>query len=136
MIATERVISQIDRQRLSALVPVAGHPPGDGHIAALADILKNARPVDPEQVPPDLITMNSVVRLRDPDTGDVDVYTLTYPDEAAASDTSLSVLTRIGAAMFGHRIGEEVRWQSPRRLCRAIVEDIDYQPEREGHYDR
>lgn len=136
MITAERVVSQIDRLRLASLVPSAGHPPGDVHLANLAELLETARAVPPQNVPPDMVTMNSTVRLRDPDTGDVDVYTLTYPHDIDRSDTALSILTRIGAAMFGARVGEEIRWQSPRRLCRAVIEGIDYQPEREGHFDR
>ena len=133
MIAT-RVINELDRLRLSALVPLSGHPPG--HVSELVDLIESAKPLPPHQVPADLVTMNSVVRLRDPDTGDLDLYRLVYPHNVLEEEMALSVLTPIGAAMFSKRIGETIRWRSPRRHCSAIIESLDYQPERAGDYDR
>lgn len=138
MIVNGRVINEVDRQRLSAIVSESGHPPGGtvSYITALSELLEVARPVPPQEVPPDLVTMNSVVRVRDPENGDLDLYRLVYPHNVLDQDMALSVLTPIGAAMFGRRVGEEIQWRSPRRVCRAIIDDLDYQPERAGDYDR
>jgi regulator of nucleoside diphosphate kinase len=79
----------------------------------LRNELKHAEVVDVNGVPSDAVTMNSTVRLRDPTTGEPAIYTLVYPDEADIRRNRLSILAPIGTAIFGFRVGDEVRWPTP-----------------------
>lgn len=91
--------------------------------------------VQPEQIPADIITMNSTVHLLDLDTQENLTYTLVFPDEANISEGKISVLAPIGTAMIGYRVGDTFAWQVPDGIRQLRVEKVIYQPEASGHYD-
>ena len=76
--------------------------------------------------------MNSTVRLLDPRTKEVDTYTLVYPEDANIAEGKLSVLAPIGTAILGYRVGDVVRWQVPSGMTRVRIEELVFQPERDG----
>jgi regulator of nucleoside diphosphate kinase len=88
--------------------------------------------VPPEEIPADVITMNSCVRLRDLEKGTTVEYTLVYPTEANFSEGKISVVAPIGAAMIGYRLGDEIEWDVPAGRRRFRVEAVLYQPEAAG----
>lgn len=94
--------------------------------------LSRAEIVDSGEVPHDVITMNSTVRLRDVDTEEVETYTLVYPRQADIAAGRLSILAPIGTAILGYRKGDVVQWRVPSGWRCLQVEEILYQPEREG----
>src|SRR5690348_8607848 len=71
--------------------------------------IDRARVVDPGRVPRDTVTMHSTVRIRDDRRATSEVYTLVYPGEAAPRREKLSVLTPVGTAILGSRVGDVVR---------------------------
>jgi regulator of nucleoside diphosphate kinase len=79
--------------------------------------------------------MNSRVMLRDVDTGRCQVVTLVYDADAEPLGEEVSVLTAIGAALLGSRVGEIVEWESRRGRRRQRVERILFQPEAAGQFD-
>ena len=81
-----------------------------------------------DAVPPDVITMNSAVRLLDLDTGEVKIYRLVFPSDARTQD-ALSVLAPIGTAILGYRVGSVIEWEVPRGVRRLKVLDVLSQPE-------
>jgi regulator of nucleoside diphosphate kinase len=98
--------------------------------------LERAQIVDAAEVPGDVITMNSTVRLRDLDNGDELDLTLVYPQDAKIDENRISILAPIGTAMIGYRAGDEIEWPVPDGKARFKVEDIVYQPESAGVFDR
>jgi regulator of nucleoside diphosphate kinase len=46
------------------------------------------------------------------------------------------VLAPVGTAMIGYRVGDEIEWPVPAGTIRLKVEDVTYQPERVGEYNR
>jgi regulator of nucleoside diphosphate kinase len=90
--------------------------------------------VAPQEVPGDVVTMNSKARLIDLDTGEEMVYTLVFPGDADIEQNKISVLAPIGTAMLGYRVGDTFEWQVPAGLRRLRVEEILYQPEAAGDY--
>lgn len=127
------IVSELDRNRLIPFLNDAGRPPDAA--AALRATLEIAKIVPPRRVPSDIVTMNSIVRVRYINDPDADTLTLTYPDSLDGTD-QLSVLAPLGAALLARRVGDEVRWSGPRGPRSAILDAIEYQPEREGHFDR
>lgn len=126
------VISEADHRRLTALISKA-HERSlriEKYVEALEGELTGARVVPQRQVPAEVITMNSVVRLRDLDSGDTLEYELVYPHEADVSEGRISVLAPIGTAMIGYRLGDTIEWTVPAGLRRLEVEEVLYQPER------
>lgn len=130
------VVNTLDRERL---VPIlTGRWEGDWPISRLKDVLGSARAVEPRRVPRDVVTMNSRIRIHDPMWEADETFTLAYPDSrepAADEGDRVSVVSPIGAAIFGSREGDEVRWIGPRGPRRVVVSEIEFQPEREGRFD-
>jgi regulator of nucleoside diphosphate kinase len=123
-------IAEDDRARLDALVRRAAgqESPGGQYLAALAGELRRARVVPRSQIPPDVVTMNATVRLRDLETGEAETYTLVYPDEADIEADRLSVLAPVGTALLGYRAGDVVEWPVPAGVRRFRVEAVLSRP--------
>jgi len=52
------------------------------------------------------------VEFRDDTTGKVQTVTLVYPEDADISQGKISVLTPIGAALIGVRVGHSITWET------------------------
>lgn len=102
------------------------------YLQSLRNELRLAKVVRPEEVPPDVVTMNSSVRLRQLRTKEIETYTLVYPRDADIAEGKLSVLAPIGTAILGYRVGDRVKWQVPRGIILFKIEELVYQPERDG----
>jgi regulator of nucleoside diphosphate kinase len=57
------------------------------------------------------VSMGSEVEFRD-DTGKVQTVTLVYPGEADISQRKISVLTPVGTALIGVRVGDAITWKT------------------------
>lgn len=125
-------ITQADMKRLRPLI--AGMKNSRDDLRGLQAELEHARVVAPANVPPDVVTMNSKVQLRDLETQEEIVYTLVFPDQANIEQGKISVLAPVGTAMLGHRVGDEFEWAVPAGFVRFRVEAVLYQPEAAGHY--
>jgi regulator of nucleoside diphosphate kinase len=90
----------------------------------------------PQDIPHDLITMNSTFRLRNLDTAEQTVYTLVFPGEADSAKSKISILAPVGTAVLGYRVGDIIEWQVPAGSKRFKVEQILYQPEAAGTFHR
>ena len=123
-------IAEDDRARLDALIRRAldGQVHPLVNLAALAGELRRAQVVPRSQVPRDVVTMNSTVRVRDLETGDEEAYTLVYPHEADMEANRLSVLAPVGAALLGYRAGDVVEWPVPAGVARFRIEEVLSQP--------
>ncbi len=102
------------------------------NLARLQAELERARIVSPDDVPRDVVTMNSKVLLYDLDTREREIFTLVYPWQADAENNRVSVLAPIGTALIGARVGDVMRWPVPAGILRFRIEELIYQPEREG----
>ena len=111
-----------------------------GDLSRLRDELQRAVVVKPTEIPSDIVTMNSRVRLRDLDSGDAVVFSLVYPSLAHRSganvpEMTVSVLAPVGTAILGYRVGDTIEWKVTAGVRRLKVEDVLYQPEAAGRYD-
>ncbi|NLC59366.1 MAG: nucleoside diphosphate kinase regulator [Armatimonadetes bacterium] len=123
-------ITEHDKERLEALLESGEY----GVATDLTAELRRARIVAPEAVPPDVVTMNSTVRLVNLDTGQETECKLVFPEEADASQGKVSVLAPIGTAMLGYRVGDTFEWRVPAGVKRFRVAEVIYQPEASGEY--
>ena len=131
-------ITEVDRQRLEKLIEIAGEYDGMAnheYLRKLEHELDRAETVAPQDVPDDVITMRSKVRLKDMNSGEEMVYTLVFPTESDSGNGKISVLAPIGTAMLGYRVGDYIEWQVPSGLRRLKVEELLYQPEAAGEYN-
>lgn len=124
------IVSTLDSARLE---PLLSPHVFDAPALRLRALLDRARKVKPHRVPPDVVTMNSRVRVRYPADEEAEAFDLAFPD---SEPDTLSVLSPLGAALLGAREGESVMCAGGRLSRRVTVERIEYQPERERHFDR
>jgi regulator of nucleoside diphosphate kinase len=130
-------ISEFDLERLRKLIDEAKRLEryGNEYVENLENELSRGQLLAPSDVPPDVVTMNSTVRLRDLDTDEEMSVTLVFPRDADITQAKISVLAPIGTAMLGYRIGDIFTWEVPDGVRRLQVEKILYQPEASGdHY--
>lgn len=105
------------------------------YIEKLKAELDRAAIVEPREIPPTVVTMNSTIALIDLDTGEEETYTLVFPEDADISKGKISILAPIGTAMLGYEIGDVFEWDVPAGKRRLRVERIIYQPEASGNFD-
>lgn len=122
------IVSKLDSTRLAPLLSGSWI---DAPVLRLRALLERARQVSPPCVPPDVVTMNSRVRVRYRGEDESEALELTFPGAGG-----LSVLSPLGAALLGAREGESVQCAGSRVSRCVTVERIEYQPERERHFDR
>ncbi len=130
-------ITEFDLRRLKELIKYAKESWDKRmipHLEELDEELERAEIVRPEEIPPDVITMNSTFRLSDLDTGDEGIYTLVFPPKADSSNGKISVLAPIGTAVLGYRVGDVVEWRVPAGRKTFKVEGLLYQPEAALNY--
>ena len=96
--------------------------------------LNRAIIVDTDKIPPDIVTMNSKVYLRDMDTGKDEFYQLVYPEDADIEQNKISILAPIGTAILGYKVGDVIEWKVPAGVRRLKIKKILYQPEAAKEY--
>ncbi len=129
-------VTHEDRRRLGTMLQSAQARGMERleYLHALEADLERARGADATEVPPDLVTMNSTVELRDLDTGEIETYTIVYPERADVALDRISVLAPVGRAVLGSHVGDIVEVKVPSGWRRIRVEGIRYQPENAGDH--
>jgi regulator of nucleoside diphosphate kinase len=129
------MITEFDMERLRKLIDEAKRlDRGNKYVENLEMELSRGQLLAPTDVPPDIVTMNSAVCLKDLDTDEKISVTLVFPRDADITQSKISVLAPIGTAMLGYRIGDIFTWEVPDGVRRLQVEKIPYQPEASGDY--
>lgn len=131
-------ITSFDMDRLKNILasPAMQSGPNKEHLVALQQELDRANIVEPKDIPGDVVTMNSKFRMRDMESGEVVEYTLVFPHEADIKQNKLSVLAPIGMGLLGYKAGDVFEWTVPSGKRVLKVEEILYQPEASGNYNR
>ena len=127
-------VTDADLARLRQLLEAArtGSARDREHLDPLAEELGRAHVVPASDIPPDVVTMHSRLRLRDLDAGKDMVFTLVFPSDADADQGKISVLAPLGTAVLGFRRGDTFEWHVPGRVRRLQVAEVLYQPEAAG----
>lgn len=103
------VVTQADFHKLLSLARADG-----SEIAAmLEEELGRAAVVPDDQLPADVVAMNSKVSFLNLETQRESVVTLVYPQDANISENKISILTPVGSALIGLRVGQEIEWPFP-----------------------
>src|SRR6187200_1805906 len=94
------LLTSRDSTRLEALLDsLPGNSfPGK---AALEAELARAEIVEPDAIPPNVVTMNSTVRFTIAESGEEFRLTLVYPKDVGGEHERISVLAPVGSALLG-----------------------------------
>jgi regulator of nucleoside diphosphate kinase len=122
-----------DYERLSALADFyKSRRPGVG-VDFLIDELERAELVAAAEVGATVVTMNSRVRVMDPDTGEARTVTLVYPGGEDSRRGKVSVFTPLGTALLGLPEGARMEWRTLDGRTKSVsVLAVPYQPESHG----
>ena len=126
-------VTEFDLQRLNTLL-VTAKTPGcslENQLDQLQLLLANAEIVAPENIPSDVVTMNSTVRVKDYRSNAEMILSVVFPTSADDSDfdnVKVSILSPVGFSVFGRRVGDMISGK-------IKVEEILYQPEAAGDFD-
>ncbi|OHB82536.1 MAG: hypothetical protein A2Z38_01580 [Planctomycetes bacterium RBG_19FT_COMBO_48_8] len=93
----------------------------------LSDMLDDADIVSPWEIPPDVVTMNSKVHLKDYQTQEELILSLVFPPDADLKKNRLSILTPLGVSLLGSKVGQQIE-------TRIEVKQLLYQPEAAGDF--
>ena len=129
-------ITQYDYDRLEGLFGRArgGQRRDQDCLDMLEEELGRCRIVTPREVPPDVVTLNSRIRLRDLDGDKEMIVTLVLPSMADLAEGRLSVVSPIGTAILGYAAGDVIEWEVRSGTKKIRIEEILYQPEAAGDY--
>ena len=130
-------ITDFDRERLYSLIN--NNRLASSRIRAqvekLEEELEKAVVVEPENIPADVVTMNTKLRLRDEQSGEERILSLVFPSDADFEKNRISVLAPVGTALLGYRVGDLIEWEVPSGTKTFRIIETIYQPEAAGHYN-
>jgi regulator of nucleoside diphosphate kinase len=125
------LVTDLDMLKLGEYVDWRRRWPGPNreHFQALRRKLNSAGVVRSADIPGDVITLQSRVRVKDMKDAGEATYTLVMPAEASAAPDTVSVMSPIGVELLGRRRGDEIECRLASGLTRLRIEDVLYQPE-------
>lgn len=103
-------------------------------IQLLKTKLLSAYKVNPQELAPDVVTMNSFVKLNQVNTGIIYTVKLVYPEFEDMKEWKVSIFSALGRAIFLRKIGDQVIYKSRKREMRVKIMDVIFQPEANGNY--
>lgn len=139
MSSTLPVITELDAARIRELgARLPGQGQGFDSLENLIDMVTGECEIVPGgKVPPDVVTVNSKVSFRDELTGAVHTVTVVYPQDFSIPERRISVLSPVGRALLGRRVGRVASFGLPDGTTREIrIMEVHYQPEASGDLTR
>ncbi len=127
------IISELDSSRIRQILSSSKIVTGKEGENLMGEI-NRARIVSPQRIPSDVVTMNTVVRIRNIDQNRAYTIKLVYPEAADTKKGHISIFAPVAAAILGYRQGDIVDWQMPSGNTQIMIEEILYQPEAAGDY--
>jgi regulator of nucleoside diphosphate kinase len=111
-----------DHRDLSALVQSEFANLRISHLAErLAEELERAQALANGHLPEQIVCMNCEIEFRNDNAGWLHKMALVYPWEASIEEGRLSVLTPVGTALIGLRVGDSGTWETPAGQTRKLT---------------
>lgn len=83
-----------------------------------------AKQVLRKELPEDVVTVNTCVRVRELESGTEFSYTLVAPAKARDKHNTLSILSPIGVAMLGYAKGAKLQWEMADGIKVYQIEEV------------
>lgn len=100
----------------------------------LLNELNSAQLVESYEIPPDIVTMNSIVKLKFLNQNKEIEIQIVYPKDADSAKNKISIFSPIATALIGYKVGDEIEWFVPAGLTKMKIMKIIYQPEKVGEF--
>jgi regulator of nucleoside diphosphate kinase len=90
----------------------------------LRNELSRASLLRPEEMPMDVIRLNTEVIVEDETDGNTLQLTVVTPSHCDIKKGKISVLSPVGTALIGYRKGDTVSWQVPKGIKTFFIVDV------------
>lgn len=97
--------------------------------------MNSAKVVEPGDIPDDVVTMNSIVKISFLDVKKTLQFQIVYPDQADIKENKISIFSPVATALIGYRVSDEIEWIVPSGLTKLRIDKIIYQPEAAGDFE-
>jgi len=86
--------------------------------------LKDAKQVLRNDLPADVVTVDTNVKVKELESGKEFSYKLVAPARARRKNNTLSILSPIGVAILGYTQGAVVQWEMPEGIKQYQIEEV------------
>lgn len=107
---------------------------GPTNVKSLKLGLTHCRLVDPREIRPNIVTMNSTICLKNLGNGKKQIVSLVFPQDCDKDGDKINVFSRIGSQVLGSTTGTVIK-PNPADEQYFVIEEILYQPESAGDYN-
>lgn len=90
--------------------------------------LKTAHILDETEFPDDVVRLNSIVTVTSGDNWEKTIQ-IVQPSEKDIKNNKISILTPMGAALFGYSVSDTVKWDFPTGLKELKIIEVTQQPQ-------
>ena len=97
--------------------------------------LNSAKIVEPQEIPGNVVTMNSIVKISFSNTNKQVEFQIVYPEKADLKNNKISIFSPIATALIGYKVGDEIEWLVPAGLTKITIDEIIFQPEASGDFN-
>ena len=129
------ILSRLDYARIKKCINDAKKSITDNEAESLLNELESAKIVEPGAIPPNVVTMNSVIKISFLKHKKQVQFQIVYPDQANLKENKISIFSPIATALIGYRTGDEIEWIVPAGLTKIRIDEIIYQPEAAGDFN-
>jgi len=129
-------ITDFDLKRFRWLIS-NGSKFDNNYINALTKLelmLKSALIIPPQEIPPNVITMNSKFRIKNLSSGESITCTLVFPFDSDVTQNKISITDELGLSLIGSQSGSILKVIKNNENIEYKIEEILYQPEANGNY--
>lgn len=96
----------------------------EGRIITLEKMLRHARIIDPNEAPPDTVSIGAMILLKDLEYGDEIEYTIVGSAEADPTANKISNESPVGRAILGQKVGAVVEVKVPAGVLKYQILNI------------
>lgn len=129
------IISVLDFERIMQCINAAGEKAGEiENLKKLKEKMLAAQKVQAAEMPPDVITMGSVVEIKTDDDNFTFKLELVYPEFENVRENKISVFSNLGTAIFLRRANDVIAYSAWGKAHCIKVLSIHYQPEAVGDF--
>ena len=134
---TDLIVNRLDFVRIKQCIGDAKYFKSINKVEAerLIQELESAKVVEPEAIPSNVVTMNSIVKISFLNDNLQVQFQIVYPDQANIQEKRISIFSPIATALIGYKVKDEIEWIVPAGLTKIRIDEIIYQPEAAGDYN-
>ncbi len=131
------IINRLDYARIKKCISDAKQFKSITSIEAdnLLKELDSAKIVEPESIPSNVVTMNSIAKITFLSNNQQVQFQIVYPDQANLKENKISIFSPIATSLIGYKVNDEIEWIVPGGLTKIRIDEIIYQPEATGDYE-